>query len=516
MQEVSAAPSTAVQMEGITKIYGSNRANDGVNFDVRHSEIHALLGENGAGKSTLMSILYGLTQPDAGEIRVESEQVTMSTPNDAIAKGIGMVHQNFMLIPTFTVAQNIVLGTHGRKIFRSDKRAEELVAECSNRYEIDVDPRATVGDLPVDIMQRVEILKLLYRGAKTLILDEPTSVLGPVESASLFKILKNLREEGASIVIVTHKLAEVMDLADRVTVLRAGKKILTQERGQFDMDSLADAMVPHELSALPLQGGRVADAKPLLQIKELTVRNDAGAVGLDGLSLDVAPGEIVGVAGVAGNGQQEMLRGIMGVRPAVSGEISVDGRRIEHLDTKGRRQAGLGIIPDDREGWAIAPTLTVAENLALTRIGAGELEGRFFINWKKNRKKVKKLIADYEVRPADPDVPIGSLSGGNKQKVVLARELERKPKVILAANVTQGLDIGSAALVHRKLLEARNDGAAVVVVTGDLDELFSITDRLIVLFNGQVAYASRTSEAVYSRVAAAMAGVPEGVEASAL
>lgn len=504
----------AIEMEGITKVYGKNRANDNIDFNVCEGEIHALLGENGAGKSTLMSVLYGLTTPDSGAIRVNSKPATINTPHDAIKRGIGMVHQNFMLVPTFTVAQNVVLGTQRRKFFRRDRDAAAEVEKYSQQFGIEVDPNALTGDLPVDMMQRVEILKLLYRGATTLILDEPTSVLGPVESAALFKTLEKLRSEGASIVIVTHKLAEVMAFADRVTVLRAGTKVLTQSRGEYDAESLAKAMVPHESKSLPPRDGSAEAAGVRLRVRDLTVKNETGAVGLNGLTVDVHGGEVLGVAGVAGNGQQEFLRALSGILPTSSGHVWIDDVQVDEFDTRGRRKVGLGVIPDDREGWAIAPTMTIAENLALTRVGTSELAGRVLIDWKEQRKTVKQLIEDYEVRPADPDIAIGSLSGGNKQKVVLARELERSPGVILAANATQGLDIGAAALVHRKLLEARNEGAAVVIISGDLDEIFKVTDRLIVLYKGQIAYECQTSEADYNQVARAMAGVEIGEVAS--
>lgn len=494
-------------MSGITKVYGSNRANDGVNLSLRSSEIHALLGENGAGKSTLMSILYGLTKPDSGVITVDSERVNITTPDAAIKLGIGMVHQNFMLVPTFTVAENVVLGSETTGVFRTSKAAEDAVAECAERFGIEVDPRAKVDDLPVDLMQRVEILKLLYRGARTLILDEPTSVLGPVESEALFEILENLRSQDAAIVIVTHKLSEVMAMADCVTVLRSGKNVLTATRGEYDADSLARAMVPNEIRPLPSREVATETTGPSrLVVSNLTVRTDEGVLGLDDISVAVDAGEVLGVAGVAGNGQQELLRTLSGITQMESGAIQVDGKDISKLDTRKRRKAGLAVIPDDREGWAIAPTMTVAENLALTRIGTGETPRRFLLAPRSSRRSVKELIEEYEVRPNDPSAMMGSLSGGNKQKVVLARELERRPKIVLAANPTQGLDLGAAALVHRKLLEARNNGAAIVLVSGDLDELFKVSDRLIVLFKGRIGYQSVTAKADYGHVAAAMAG----------
>jgi general nucleoside transport system ATP-binding protein len=506
----SADPSVApaVEMLDIVKVYGANAANDGVRFVLNRGEIHALLGENGAGKTTLMSILYGMSRPDSGEIRVNGQPREIPSPQQALALGIGMVHQTFMLVPTFTVAEAVVLGTGGRGMRFRRADAEARVAACAERYGIAVDPRATVDDLPVDSKQRVEILKLLYRGARTLILDEPTSVLGPVESAALFDTLDALRAGGASIVIVTHKLREVMAMADRVTVLRRGRNVIDAVRGEYDAESLARAMVAEDVRSLPARaeadtGGH---ARPRLEVRGLTVHSPPGVPAVDDISFEVRAGEVLGVAGVAGNGQQELLRALAGTLPATSGTFAIDGVDATNFDTRRLRRHGVAAIPDDRQAWGIAPSMTVAENLALTRVGSRQTGHKRTFDITRRRARTAELIAEFEIRPANPNLPISALSGGNQQKVVLARELERDPGVVLVANPTQGLDVGATALVHRKLLEARNRGAAVLLVSGDIDELTTVSDRLVVLYRGRVALETDVHDADTGRIARAMAG----------
>lgn len=498
----------AVEMLDIVKIYGANAANEGVRFVANRGEIHALLGENGAGKTTLMSILYGLTRPDSGEIRVDGITREIPSPQHALALGIGMVHQTFMLVPTFTVAEAVVLGTGRRRLLFKRADAEARVAECAERYGIAVDPRAPVDDLPVDSKQRVEILKLLYRGAQTLILDEPTSVLGPVESAALFDTLDTLRAGGASIVIVTHKLQEVMAMADRVSVLRRGRNVMDAVRGEYDAESLARAMVPEEVRALPArapaEGG--SRSRPRLEVRGLTAHSAPGVTAVDDVSFAVRAGEVLGVAGVAGNGQQELLRVLAGILPVTSGTFAIDGIDATSSDTRTLRQAGVAAIPDDRQAWGVAPSMTVAENLALTRVGSRQTGRQRTFDLTRRRARTAELIAEFEIRPPHPNLPISALSGGNQQKVVLARELEREPGVVLVANPTQGLDVGATALVHRKLLEARNRGAAILLVSGDIDELTTVSDRLVVLYRGRIALETAVHEADTGRIARAMAG----------
>jgi simple sugar transport system ATP-binding protein len=498
----------AVEMLDIVKIYGATVANDSVRFELARGEIHALLGENGAGKTTLMSILYGLARPDSGEIRIDGLPREIRSPQHALALGIGMVHQTFMLVPTFTVAEAVVLGTGRRRMMLRRAEAEARVAECAERYGIAVDPRATVDDLPVDSKQRVEILKLLYRGARTLILDEPTSVLGPVESAALFDTLDALRAGGASIVIVTHKLREVMAMADRVSVLRRGRNVMDAVRGEYDAESLARAMVPEEVRSLPArapaEGGSRSQAR--LEIRGLTVHAAPGVPAVDDVSFRVRAGEVLGVAGVAGNGQQELLRALAGILPATSGTFAIDGIDATRFDTRRLRRAGVAAIPDDRQAWGIAPSMTVAENLALTRVGSRETGRHRTFDLTRRRARTAELIAEFEIRPPNPNLPISALSGGNQQKVVLARELEREPSVVLVANPTQGLDVGATALVHRKLLEARNRGAAVLLVSGDIDELVTVSDRLVVLYRGRIALETAVQDADTGQIARAMAG----------
>ncbi|HSF26933.1 MAG TPA: ABC transporter ATP-binding protein [Actinomycetes bacterium] len=505
---MSSAPT--ISMRGITKRFAGATANADIDLDLSPGEVHALLGENGAGKTTLMSILFGLLTPDAGEISVDGRAVRMRSPHQALEMGIGMVHQHFMLVPTFTVTENIVLGAHfGRGPVLRAAAAERRVRETAERFDIAVDPRVLVGDLPVETKQRVEILKLLHRGASTLILDEPTSVLGPAEREALFATLSQLRERGASIVIVTHKLAEVMSIADRVTILRAGRKVLAAARGDYDARTLAHAMVPQEVGALPARATTQTSDRPArLAVDALTVLTD-GTRSLDGVTLQVLPGEVLGVAGVAGNGQQELMDALAGLRPVDHGRIRIDGADLTAGDTRTRRQAGLGVIPADRQGWGIAASMSVAENLTMTRVGAGETGQRRGFTLRTRRAQVDELIVSYEIRPTDPTLPVGALSGGNQQKVVVARELERRPRVLLVANPTQGLDIGAAALVHRKLIEARNAGCAILLVSNDLDELRELSDRLVVLFGGRIVLEGTSADLPTPTLASAMAGALE-------
>lgn len=502
-----------VEMLDIVKSYGSNLANDHVTFTLRRGEVHALLGENGAGKTTLMSILYGLVLADSGEIRIDGERALIHSPNDAMRLGIGMVHQAFMLVPSFTVAENVALGSasHGSRFNRSE--IEEAVMACAARYGIDIDPRAVVDELPVDMKQRVEILRLLYRGAETLILDEPTSVLGPVETNALLDTLDSLRDGGSSIVIVTHKLREVMALADRVSVLRRGKNVMTATRGSYDEASLARAMVPEELSSLPSRT-LVADAKtkPVLRVQDLTVHSDIGTAAIDELNLEVFAGEIVGIAGVAGNGQQELLEALAGTREPRGGRIMVGDEDLTYAGPRKVRGAGVAIIPSDRSAWAVAPTMTVAENLLMTRVcSRRDGEGRPPRSDESSRQ-LADLVAEFDIRPSEPTLPMSALSGGNQQKVVLARELLSEPRLVIVANPTQGLDVGATALVHRKLIEARNRGTGVLLISPDIDELIAVSDRLAVLYRGCIVLECKAESENIERIGLAIAGSLTGDE----
>ena len=515
---VDHADGLVVSMRGIRKRFGSTVANDAVDFDLRGSEIHALLGENGAGKTTLMNILFGLIQPDEGEIAVGDAVVDFSSPRDALDHRIGMVHQHFMLVPGFTVAENVVLGSRvGRGATMRRSELDRIVSETAEKFGIHVDPRAQIDDLPVETKQRVEILKLLYRGADTLILDEPTSVLGPVEIEALLSTLDGLRSLGTSVVIVTHKLSEVTGLADRVTVLRHGRNVTTAERGAFDEQQLATAMIGREVERLP--GRRphpddAGDVDALLRVEDLTVASASGGRALDSLTFRLANGEILGIAGVAGNGQSELVYALAGLLDAEEGRVELAGQDLTHATVRERKEAGLGVIPDDREQWGLALDMSIAENLAMARVVAGELRSKGMLRLSRSNAEFRGLLEAYDVRPPDPQLRAGALSGGNQQKVVLARELSRDPRVLVAASPTQGLDVGAASFVLAKLVELRNAGGSVLLISTNLDELTTVADRIIVLFRGRIAYHAYARHADTDALASAMAGgrAPEEIE----
>lgn len=496
----------AVELHGISKRYGKTRANQNIDFDLRPGEIHVLLGENGAGKTTLMNIMFGHVIPDEGSIYVNRQQVDIASPHDALDLGIGMVHQHFSLVPNFSVAENILLGSRPNRISRL--KPQSLSAETSElaeRFDMPINPNSLIQDLPVDLQQRVEILKVLYRGAKVLILDEPTSLLGPRQIENLLDILRNLREQEHSIVLVTHKLAEVMEVADRVTVLRGGERVTTIERGNFDERSLTRAMTGGEITGVESDHTEWTDETPLLEIRNLKAPGE-GADLLDGLSLMVRPGEILGVAGVEGNGQRTLVNSICGLADISEGSVHIGGDDMTAADISRLRAAGLAVIPEDRHTWGLVLDMTLAENLALADIPSGNFSRGGLLDWQKVKKHARALLEDYDVRPPNPDILATSLSGGNQQKVVLARELSRSPRVLVADNPTWGLDVGAIDYVHRRLLEVKASGAAVLLLSLDLEELIKLSDRLIVLFRGCVMLERPIGALDMDELALAMAG----------
>jgi general nucleoside transport system ATP-binding protein len=503
-----------IAMRGISKAYGSTIANEDVAFDLKPGEVHALLGENGAGKTTLMSILFGMVRADAGEIKVDDEVVDISGPHDALERGIGMVHQHFMLVQDFTVAESVVLGTESAfNLSLRRKDIEGRVARAAERLRFNVDPHRRIRDLPIDTQQRVEIFKLLYRGADVLILDEPTSSLGPAQIEDLFTSLRSLREDGCSIVIVTHKLNEVMEIADRVTVLRAGRNVSTVERGSYDEPALARMMTGSEIHEVTVTGEEYEGREPIYRVQNLVVHAGERLNAVHGVSFDVRPGEIVGIAGVEGNGQRELVDALAGVAKVESGRVVLDGEDITDTSTLDLRRRGVSAIPEDRYGWGLVTDMTVAENLALTDVPAGRFSRRGFLRRKQVRKQAREVLEEYDVRPSNPDLPVRSLSGGNQQKVVIARELSREHRVLLAANPTQGVDVGATEYVHRRLLEDRSEGKAIVLVSIDLDELLKLSDRIIVLYRGKLAYQAPRNRCSVDSISMAMAGTPgEGAE----
>jgi simple sugar transport system ATP-binding protein len=481
-----AEAATVLELRGITKSFPGVVANDHIDLDLRRSEVHALLGENGAGKTTLMNILYGLSKPDEGEIILNGERVNFSSPKDAIERGIGMVHQHFMLIPVMTVAENVVLGIEpSDRGFLDYDAARARVRALASTFGFQIDPDARIEDISVGLQQRVEILKALYRNAGILILDEPTAVLTPQEATEFFGILETLTREGISIIFISHKLNEVLEIADRVTVLRRGKKIETVPIEGATTESLARAMVGREVllrvEKTPAQPGDV-----LLEVHDLHVLDDRGIEKVRGASLSVRAAEIVGIAGVDGNGQAELIDAITGLLKVESGLIRVAGKQLRHVSARDVLDAGVGHIPQDRQRRGLVLEFSIAENIALHDY---DKEPNARLGWLFPRRliaKAKVLIREFDVRGGRPETPAGALSGGNQQKVILAREIDRDPKVLIAAQPTRGLDVGAIEVVHARLIEERNEGRGILLVSLELEEVLSLSDRILVLFEGKI------------------------------
>jgi general nucleoside transport system ATP-binding protein len=501
---VEAAP--VLEMRGITKRFPGVVADDHVDFDLLQGEVHALLGENGAGKSTLMNILYGLYRPDEGETLLNGQRIAFNSAKDAIDRGIGMVHQHFMLIPVMTVAENIVLEVEPTKagVLLDYDTAVERVSELSTRFGLVVDPRAKVESISVGQQQRVEILKALYRGAKLLILDEPTAVLTPQEAGELFEIVKSLQAEGTSIIFISHKLKEVLEIADRITVLRRGKKIDTIPREGATEDTLARMMVGREvLLRVEKKAPDVGDV--LLEVRDLSVRDERGLDVVRDVSLTVRAGEIVGLAGVEGNGQSELIEAITGLRGHRSGEVLVAGEAVAHPTARRMLDAGVGHIPEDRQRRGLVLEFSIAENIALHDYNRAP-DSRF--GWLFPRRLVQRaraLIREFDVRGGGPQTRAGALSGGNQQKLVAAREVSRDPKVLIAAQPTRGLDVGAIEYLHRRLIEERDEGRAILLVSLELDEVLSLSDRILVMYEGQIV-AEHTSGVTEDEIGIEMLG----------
>jgi ABC-type uncharacterized transport system ATPase subunit len=488
---------TILELRGITKRFPGIVANDHIDFDLRRREVHALLGENGAGKSTLMNVLYGLYHPDEGEIRINGKPIKIGSPGEAIEHGIGMVHQHFMLIPVMTVAENIILATEPRKagVFLDYDAADKRVRDLSGSFNFAIDPDARVENVTVGQQQRVEILKALYRGADILILDEPTAVLTPQEADELFGILKTLRREGMSIIFISHKLREVLDIADRITVLRRGKKIETVPREGATQEGLARLMVGREV-LLRVEKPPATPTEPLLVVEDLSVLDDRGLEAVRGVSLEVHGHEIVGIAGVDGNGQSELIDALTGLRKVNAGRVLVGGRDMTGQNARGHLDAGLGHIPEDRQLRGLVLDFTLAENLTLHDY---EKEPFAKLGWLRPSRMIawaRGLLKEFDVRGGGPKTRASALSGGNQQKVVVAREVARDPRALIAAQPTRGLDVGAIEFVHRRLVEERDDGRAVLLVSLELDEVLSLSDRILVLYEGQIVaeYGPNVSE----------------------
>lgn len=476
-----------VEMRDIVKEYPNGvRANEHVSLEVRPQEIHALVGENGAGKSTLMKILYGMERPTAGQIFVRGRPVTINTPHEAIALGIGMVHQNFMLVPSFTIAENVVLGSEPlRGGFLDYKAAVEVTRSLSERYGLTVDPEATVDAVPVGTRQRVEILKALYRGADVLILDEPTAVLTPQETTELFAAIRQLVGSGKTVIFISHKLREVKEISDRVSVMRNARMVNTVNTAEVNEEQIARMMVGREVFLAvdkpPVQRGR-----PVLQVRDLEYVSDAGVETLKHVSLNVYAGEILGIAGVEGNGQTELVEVITGLRPATAGQVILDGLDITRFSPRQVRQAGVAHIPEDRLTNGVALSASIAENLIVDRYEQPPFTRRGLMQPDEVVRNAEALIEQYAIRAPDGMLPVGALSGGNMQKVVVARELSSRPKLLIAAQPTRGVDIGASEFMYEQLLQARSAGVAILLVSADLNEVMSLSDRIAVMKDGRL------------------------------
>ena len=475
-----------IEMKEITKKFGDFVANDHINLSIQKGEIHALLGENGAGKSTLMNMLAGLLQPTSGEIVVNGESVTIDSPSKSSQLGIGMVHQHFMLVEAFTVAENIILGTETVKNGVLDlKQATKDIEELSKKYGLTVEPHAKVADISVGMQQRVEILKTLYRGADILIFDEPTAVLTPSEIAELMDIMKNLVKEGKSIILITHKLDEIRAVADRVTVIRRGKSIETVEVAGATSADLAEMMVGHSVSFTTEK----EPAKPkdvILSIKDLVVNENRGVPAVKQLNLDVRGGEIVGIAGIDGNGQSELVQAITGLRKVKSGSITIKGQDVTHLTTRKITELSVGHVPEDSHRDGLVLEMTLAENMALQTYYKEPMSKNGILNFNNINEHARKLMKEFDVRGANELVPAKGFSGGNQQKAIIAREIDRDPDLLIVSQPTRGLDVGAIEYIHKRLIEERDKGKAVLVVSFELDEILNLSDRIAVIHDGSI------------------------------
>ncbi len=499
-----------LELKGITKRFPGVLANDNINLTLNKGEIHALLGENGAGKSTLMNILYGLYDPDEGEIFVNEKKINVSSPRDAIARGIGMVHQHFMLVPVFTVTENVMLGDETTHLggFLDRKSPAARIREISDEYSLEVDPDSYVRDLPVGVQQRVEIIKLLYREADILILDEPTAVLTPQEVDELFTIMRSLVNSGKSIIFITHKLREVLTFADRITVIRGGKVVGTTTPKEADQNQLAAMMVGRDVD-LALNKKTANIKEKVLEVQDLVVLNDLNQVAVNEVSFNVHNGEILGVAGVQGNGQTELVKAITGLSHPVEGKIDLLGQNIDRSTPRTITELGSAHIPEDRQQDGLVLTATIADNLVLNTYYLDPFAKGVVIQEDQIRDNAENIIKNFDVRTPSAMIPVGSLSGGNQQKVIVGREFSRSIKFLVAAQPTRGLDVGSIEYIHNRLLEKRDDGCAILLVSTELDEIMELSDRIAVMFDGKIIAVVDAEGATKEQIGLLMAGVVE-------
>ncbi|MGX1193880.1 ABC-type uncharacterized transport system ATPase subunit [Metabacillus sp. SLBN-84] len=495
-----------IEMLGIRKEFPGIVANDNINLQVKKGEIHALLGENGAGKSTLMNVLFGLYQPEKGEIRVKGKPVSITNPNIANDLGIGMVHQHFMLVNNFSVTENIILGnepTQSGKINLKD--AEKQVQDISEKYGLAVNPSAKISDISVGMQQRVEILKTLYRGAEILIFDEPTAVLTPQEIKELISIMKTLIKEGKSIILITHKLKEIMEVCDRVTVIRKGEGIGTVNVSETNPNELASLMVGREV-LFTTEKTEPKPAAEVLKIENLTVKDSRNVTVIDSLNLSVRAGEIVGIAGVDGNGQSELIESITGLMNSESGSILLNGKEIRNQKPRKITESGVGHIPQDRHKHGLVLDFPVGENMVLQTYYQKPFSKRGVLNFKAIYEKAEKLIKEFDVRTPGSSTLARSLSGGNQQKAIIGREIDRDPDLLIAAQPTRGLDVGAIEFIHRRLIEQRDKGKAVLLLSFELEEIMNVSDKIAVIYEGKIVAIVNPKETTEQELGLLMAG----------
>nr|WP_220132248.1 ABC transporter ATP-binding protein [Listeria rustica] len=493
-------------MLGIRKEFSGFVANDNITLQLKRGEIHALLGENGAGKSTLMNVLFGLYEPDGGEIRVNGSVEAINSPNKANDLGIGMVHQHFMLVDKFTVAENIILGKEPSKFgVIEKKKAIEEIRAISDRYGLKVDPNAKISDISIGMQQRVEILKTLYRGADILIFDEPTAVLTPQEIKELISIMRTLIKEGKSIILITHKLKEIMDVCDRVTVIRRGKGMGTVNVPETSPQALANLMVGREV-VFTTEKTPANPGQDVLEVKDLVVKESRGVESVRGLNLTVRAGEIVGIAGVDGNGQSELIQAISGLTKTTNGSILLKGEHIENKKPRRITESGLGHIPEDRHKHGLVLEMSLGENIALQTYYQKPISNKGFLNHKEMYDFARKLIEEYDVRTSSEYVAAKALSGGNQQKAIIAREISRNPDFLIAAQPTRGLDVGAIEFIHRRLIEQRDEGKAILLMSFELDEIMNVSDRIAVIYEGKIVAIVKPEETTEQELGLLMAG----------
>ncbi|MFT7026326.1 MAG: simple sugar transport system ATP-binding protein [Paracoccaceae bacterium] len=500
----------AIELIGVEKRFGPVRANRDIHLRVEKGAIHGIIGENGAGKSTLMSILYGFYQADAGRILIDGAEVSIPDSQAAIALGVGMVHQHFMLVEPFTVLENVMLGAEGGAFLRQGvAAARKELARLEAEYGLHVDPDAVVGDLPVGQQQRVEILKALYRGAEILILDEPTGVLTPDEADQLFRILRQLKAQGKTVLLITHKLREIMAITDAVSVMRRGEMVATRVTADTGVQELAELMVGRSV-LLRVEKGPARPAEVRLSVKDARVVDGMGVERLRGVSFEVRAGEIVGIAGVAGNGQSELLEAIAGIRPLTSGKIIVNGQERDRADPAMLRKMGLAHVPEDRHRMGLVTKFSAKENVILGYHDDPRYSPGIFLDRAAILAACKGQMERFDVRPPDPDLKCANFSGGNQQKIVLAREIEQDPDVLIIGQPTRGVDVGAIEAIHRKLIELRDAGKAILLVSVELDEIRGLSDRVLVMFDGRVM-GELPGTADEREIGLLMSGVEQGV-----